>query len=242
MGQSKITLYVDVVSPFAYEAFHILQNEPVFKDVQVKYVPIFLGGLMKACGNTPPINIKNKDKWIQTEKLRWARAFDVPMAAASPANFPPMTLALMRALAALSAHQEGGGQRLLAAALAKLWHALWVEHAEVEKPAVFGPLLAAVLGRERAEEGESDLLRLFHFISVHVSTLLLMAEASTSGKTALKDNTDRAFEDGAFGLPWMVATNGAGQTEGFWGVDHMAQVLQFLGLEKPGQGGWRSVL
>ena len=69
-----------------------------------------------------------------------------------------------------------------------------------------------------------------------------MAEASTSGKTALKDNTDRAFEDGAFGLPWMVATNGAGQTEGFWGVDHMGQVLQFLGLEKPGQGGWKSVL
>jgi hypothetical protein len=79
MAQPKITLYIDVVSPFAYEAFYILQvragitysldrlvgctfaslpelasgltspvkNDPVFKHVQITYVPIFLGGLFK---------------------------------------------------------------------------------------------------------------------------------------------------------------------------------------------------
>lgn len=35
------------------------QNSPAFKQCDVKFVPIFLGGLMNACGNTPPIAIKS---------------------------------------------------------------------------------------------------------------------------------------------------------------------------------------
>lgn len=77
MGVPKITLYVDIVSPFAYIAFHILkvrqgsnnscretlttsQNSPTFAKVDVNYVPILLGGLMHACGNSPPITIKSE--------------------------------------------------------------------------------------------------------------------------------------------------------------------------------------
>jgi hypothetical protein len=55
-------------------------------------------------------------------------------------------------------------------------------------------------------------------------------------------NTDKAFADGAFGLPWMVCTNTQGKTEGFWGVDHMGQVVQFLGLSKGKGEGWRALL
>lgn len=58
------------------------------------------------------------------------------------------------------------------------------------------------------------------------------------------------MEDGAFGLPWFVgesylaslypqarltvvtATNTQGQTEGFWGFDHLGQVIEHLGLER----------
>lgn len=40
----------------------------------------------------------------------------------------------------------------------------------------------------------------------------------------------------------MVCTNSAGETQGYWGVDHFGQVLQHLGIEKPRQGGWKSVL
>jgi len=76
----KITLYLDTVSPFAYIAFHVLQvstqrhesyqgqqrakrcyqNNPVFRECSITYIPIFLGGLMKQCGNTAPINITSK--------------------------------------------------------------------------------------------------------------------------------------------------------------------------------------
>jgi len=58
----------------------------------------------------------------------------------------------------------------------------------------------------------------------------------------LANNTNKAFTDGAFGLPWMACTDTMGQKEGFWGVDHLGQVAQFLGLERPGGRGWRAVL
>lgn len=59
MAKPKLILYVDVVSPFAYLAFHVLNTSPVFKGCDVTYVPVFLGGIMKGTGNTPPIQIKS---------------------------------------------------------------------------------------------------------------------------------------------------------------------------------------
>jgi 2-hydroxychromene-2-carboxylate isomerase len=53
----KLTLFVDIVSPFAYMAFYVLQRSAAFKQVDITYIPIFLGGVMKACDNRPPISI-----------------------------------------------------------------------------------------------------------------------------------------------------------------------------------------
>ena len=66
--------------------------------------------------------------------------------------------------------------------------------------------------------------------------------AGKEGKELLLKNTNKAFEEGAFGLPWMVATNRKGKQEAFWGVDHLAQVTDHLGLENPKTGGWRALL
>lgn len=67
---------------------------------------------MKACGNTPPINIKStwnksssdsgadilmsvdadKAEWATRMRLRWARLFNVPMSEQMPEGFPQNTL------------------------------------------------------------------------------------------------------------------------------------------------------
>ena len=44
------------------EAF--VQNSKAFKQVEVQYVPILLGGLMKVCGNTPPLKIKSMSSFV----------------------------------------------------------------------------------------------------------------------------------------------------------------------------------
>lgn len=57
-----------------------------------------------------------------------------------------------------------------------------------------------------------------------------MGSAEVKGR--LQENTDLAIKEGAFGLPWFVATNAQGQTERFWGFDHLGQVIEHLGLER----------
>jgi 2-hydroxychromene-2-carboxylate isomerase len=69
-----------------------------------------------------------------------------------------------------------------------------------------------------------------------------MEMAGKEGKEILAKNTDEAFKEGAFGLPWVTATNSKGETEKFWGVDHLAQVAEHLGIDKPRTGGWKALL
>lgn len=110
MPAPKLTLFLDVVSPFAYLAYYITRvhtsyllhppsspslllyldagfrkkplcmetprnflcnvltyfffsslekNAKIFKECEITYVPIFLGGVMKACNNKTPIDIKS---------------------------------------------------------------------------------------------------------------------------------------------------------------------------------------
>lgn len=220
MAAPKITLYFDIVSPFAYIAFHVLRNSPAFAKCNITYVPIFLGGLMHTCGNTAPINIKNKDMWTGVERLRWAKYFSVPIMDGMPEGFPVFTLGVQRALAALA---QKAPEKLIPC-VESLYRALWVDNqANVGRPEGFGPILAKVLGKEGAEE-------------------LVKSANQPDVKSLLLSNTDRAFKSGAFGLPWFECTNAKGQTEGFWGVDHLGVVADFLELDRKLDKGFRAAL
>ncbi|KAH6612469.1 thioredoxin-like protein [Boeremia exigua] len=220
MAQSKITLYVDIVSPFAYIAFYVLKNSPAFKQCDIKYVPILLGGLMNTCGNTPPIAIKNKDKWINTERVRWAKYFNIPISANAPPGFPVNTLPIQRALASLSiSHPQS-----VESAISLFYENTWVQWGEPTKPENILAILRTVVGSD--EEARKVLER----------------TKTDEVKKVLTQNTEKAFKDGAFGLPYFVATNSKGEMEGFWGVDHLGQLTDFLGLDRPSGRGWKALL
>ena len=61
-------------------------------------------------------------------------------------------------------------------------------------------------------------------------------------KALLTANTNRSFDSGAFGLPWFECTNLNGETEGFFGVDHLGQVADYLGLDRALARGFRAAL
>ncbi|KAK0741655.1 thioredoxin-like protein [Apiosordaria backusii] len=205
-AKPKITLFVDTVSPFAYVAYHILRNDPLFRNVEVEYVPIFLGGLMHKCGNTAPIKIKNKDKWINTERLHWSSHFSIPMISPGlPPDFPAPSLPIMRCLASLSSPSQ------LTSALDVLFKKHWADGIATHQPEILKQTLVKLFGDSEAEK--------------------ILEKSKAEGKETLIKNTDRAFDEGAFGLPWFTATNAKGEKEGFWGVDHLGQLVQFLGLE-----------
>ncbi|EFE34925.1 2-hydroxychromene-2-carboxylate isomerase, putative [Trichophyton benhamiae CBS 112371] len=248
MAAPKITLYVDIVSPFAYIAYHVLRNSPVFAKCTTTYVPVLLGGIIQATGNTPPIRIKSKpltrpplallnlllqarlisyilnpadkDKWINVERLRWSKLLGVPITEAMPDGFPVFTLAVQRALCVVAAdHPEK-----LAGCIDALYNTLWVKRdSSVIKPEGYVPVLETVIGKDAA---------------IKVAEKANTAEI----KQKLVSNTDRSVESGAFGLPWMECTNSKGETESFFGVDHLGQVVAFLGLDGTLGQGFKALL
>ncbi|MCJ1443133.1 MAG: hypothetical protein MMC23_003630 [Stictis urceolatum] len=101
----------------------------------------------------------------------------------------------------------------------------FVDLKPITEPQDFMPVLEQVLGKELIEK--------------------VAAQAGTVGKETLGKNTDKAIADGAFGMPWYMATNAEGSTECFWGFDHLGQVLAHLGLDRAtgkSEAGWRSML
>ncbi|KAK4154148.1 thioredoxin-like protein [Chaetomidium leptoderma] len=225
MAGPKITLYVDTVSPFGYEAYYILRHDEAFKGCDITYVPISLGGLMQKCGNIPPLKIKNKDTWINLERLRWAKHFTIPMTTSLPPDFPARTLPIMRALCAVAGSDSSPKQQQarLVQALDTFFSQYWEHSVATHRPEELKETLVGLFGESEAER-------------------ILTDSTTPETKQALITNTDAAFSAGAFGLPWMVCTNPQGETQGFFGVDHIGQVVQFLGLGKGGGTGWRSLL
>ena len=143
MPRPKLTLFLDIVSPFSYMAFHATQHLRLFQQCDITYIPIFLGGVMKACDNRPPTTIKNKGAYITLEKTRWARAFEIPFGERMPEPFPQSTLHVQRALCAVHLLYPGK----LVASFAALYRAFWVEgRGPIGEAEVFGPVLRGVLG------------------------------------------------------------------------------------------------
>ncbi|KAL1883278.1 hypothetical protein Daus18300_000336 [Diaporthe australafricana] len=230
----KITLYVDVVSPFTYIAYYVLRHDPVFKDCEITYIPVFLRGIFKSAGNTPPLAIKNKSKWINEERLRWAKYFNIPMVANVPDGFPANTANTMRTICALghiasadqpaSSSPSAPAQQAIVKALDAFYDAYWVHNRNITDKDVAADVLMG------AGWGEQDLAKVGELVA-------------GDARRMLEENTDGAFAEGAFGLPWFACENDRGDKEGFWGVDHLGAVLDFLGLEKPtGDGRWRAML
>ena len=161
----------------------------------------------------------DKDKWINIERKRWQKAFNIPMTEETPQPFPQPTISTQRALCAI----EMSHPDKLADCFAVLYQAFWVEAQTIGKPEVIAPAISKVLGEADAKK--------------------IMEQISTAAvKKKLTDNSDDAMAAGAFGLPWFVATNSSGEMETFWGVDHMGQVVEHLGLERKDEPGLRAML
>lgn len=169
----------------------------------------------------------DKDKWINTERLRWAKRFSIPMQMDMPPGFPPSTVTTMRALAAVEGGQATVGlfnpQDELVHALDSLYTAFWVHHTPVYMVDPLAKTLAKALGQDQA-------------------TVIMNKTSLPECKALLAANTKLAFEKGAFGLPWFSCTNSSGEEQGFWGVDHLGQVLEFLELEHPKSATWKALL
>ncbi len=167
----------DFGSPNAYFAWKVMPEIERRTGVQAEYTPVLLGGIFKLTGNQAPAiafgNIKNKLPYDMLETRRFIAKHHLTEFNFNP-HFPVNTLQIMRL--AVAAQKAGYLPRYIAA----VCHHMWEAPKKMDDPAT---IRAALL--------ESGL----------DADALIAAAQTPEVKQALMDNTERAVERGAFGIP-----------------------------------------
>jgi len=179
MSETKRTLeyFFDVGSPTAYLAWTQLPRLVAETGATIAWRPMLLGGVFKATGNTSPVTVPAKGRWMNDDITRWARRYGVRFAF-NP-HFPINTLTLMRGATGLQMRRPADFPRYVEV----------VERAMWETPKNLGD--PAVLAATLAEAGfDADEL------------IALVGDPEVKAK--LIATTEEAVARGVFGAPTFL--------------------------------------
>jgi 2-hydroxychromene-2-carboxylate isomerase len=168
----ELEFFFDYGSPFSYLADTRLDGLAERTGARVVYRPMLLGGVFKETGNSSPIAIEAKRKYMMADLRRWARHYGIPPL--DNPHFPINTILLMRG--AVAAQRLG----VFPAYHRAVYDAFWRDGSNLGDAAV----VRAVL--ERA--------------GLDAERLAAVAEESAV-KEALRAGTEAAVARGAFGAP-----------------------------------------
>ena len=199
MVSRSFELLIDVAGPNGYLVHKILPAFCAEHGVTAIYVPVLLGGLMKATGNRPPwmvyADVPAKVAYDRLEFDRFVRANALNQFRMN-SHFPINSLTMMRILAGLEG--DARFQPALDALLSGMW--------EDDRPM-----------------GEPDAVRAaLDAAGLDGAALLALADDPAT-KARLVANTDRAVTRGAFGIPTFFVGD-----EMFFGKERLAQVAAAL--------------
>ena len=163
----KLEFFYDYVSTYSY-----LANSQVAKiKTDVVYKPMFLGAVMKATDNSPPMTVKAKGTYLNKDVARWVKRYDIPFRM-NP-NFPQNTVNALRL--ALVAQREGCFEDVHQV----LFDAMWVHGNDLSDVECLAKIATgAGLSSKAIEDVGSDAI-----------------------KNELRANTEEAISRGAFGAP-----------------------------------------
>jgi 2-hydroxychromene-2-carboxylate isomerase len=168
----ELEFFFDYGSPFSYLADSQLQGLTERTGAHVVYRPMLLGGVFKETGNSSPITIEAKRKYMNTDLERWTKHYGLP--ALHNAHFPINTIRLMRG--AVAAERLG----VFPAYHRAVFDAFWREGLNLGDAAVVREVLTrAGLDAER----------------------IAAASEEHAVKDGLRVSTEAAVARGAFGAP-----------------------------------------
>ena len=173
---SSVEFFFDVGSPTAYLAWTQLPTLCRDENASLILRPMLLGGVFQATGNSSPVTVPAKGRYMNVDIARHARRYGVPLTI-NP-HFPITTLTLMRAAAGVQLRQP----ERLDAYLRTVFDAMWVEPRNLNQPAEVAQVWHA---------GGFD----------PAATLALANDADV--KAALRATTEEAVARGVFGAPTM---------------------------------------
>lgn len=168
----ELEFFFDYGSPFSYLADTQLTGVAERTGARVIYRPMLLGGVFKETGNSSPIAIEAKRKYLMIDLERWARHYGLP--ALHNPHFPINTIRLMRG--AVAAERLG----VFAPYHRAVYDAFWREGLNLGDAAV---------AREVLEWAGLDAAR------------IAAASEEHAVKEVLRASTEAAVARGAFGAP-----------------------------------------
>lgn len=198
----RLELFYDIVSPWSYLCFEALSRYRDAWQLELVMRPAFLGGVMKATGNTPPVSLPARGVYLMRDLARSSRHFDVPLA--FPSEFPTNTITPMRLLCLV---QRDDPAKLEALSRA-LWRRYWSEGEAVNTDEALQAACATA--------------------GVDVTCCARLQDDDI--KQLLRDATDEAVNRGAFGFPAMFVVDSDGDEQMYFGSDRLALLAFDLGL------------
>jgi 2-hydroxychromene-2-carboxylate isomerase len=176
MTGKTVEFLFDFGSPTSYLAWTQLPALCEATGASLEYRPILLGGVFKATGNSSPVSVPAKGRYMLEDLDRFSRRYGVPLRF-NP-HFPINTLTLMRGAIGFQQREPGRFE----AYVSTIFRAIWVDGANLGDAAVVQIVLNDAGFDAKAFAALVD---------------------DPAVKEALKLNTEEAVRRGAFGAPTM---------------------------------------
>jgi 2-hydroxychromene-2-carboxylate isomerase len=200
---TDVIFYFDFGSPNAFLAHRVIPGIEARTATKFQYVPILLGGLFKLTGNQSPMTafagIRNKREYEMLEMRRFIARHAIDDFSFNP-HFPINTLHLMRG--AVAAQELG----IFDAYVARVYDDIWARGLDMGRPDI---VAASLRGAGLPADALFDLAQ------------------SPAVKQQLLDNTQSAFDKGAFGSPAFLVGDDL-----YFGKDRLRDVEE--AIEKAG--------
>uniref|UniRef100_A0A8C2DGT5 Glutathione S-transferase kappa n=1 Tax=Cyprinus carpio TaxID=7962 RepID=A0A8C2DGT5_CYPCA len=211
-SRKMVEFFYDIVSPYSWMAFEVLCRYKNVWNIDLKFKPAYLGGVMHGSGNRPPGMVPNKFHYMTKDLERVSGYFGVPLYPPSDvfeAMFEKGTLNAMRFVTAV-AEKEKEGDVLVERVSRELWKRIWSTDQDVTQPASLTEAgLKAGLSASELEE-------------------ILTLSKSQPIKDKLKSVTQEALDYQCFGFPSTVC-HVNGKAELFFGSDRFELMAHCIG-------------
>ena len=166
--------YFDFGSLASYLAHTQLPKMCTETGASANLLPMLLGGVFQATGNSSPMTVPAKGRYVFVDFKRYADGYGVPLN--TNPHFPIITTTLMRMVTALQMHNDPRMQTFMDA----VFQAIWVNSRNLNDPVIVGQVLTDA--------------------GFDAAALLAMANDQAT-KDQLKAVTMKAVERGVFGAP-----------------------------------------
>ncbi|KAM0334311.1 hypothetical protein ACHAQA_001334 [Verticillium albo-atrum] len=217
----KIDAYIDIASLYSYLAFEeLIRNKDLLAShgVEIDLHPVLIGAINVGSGNKPPWTLPAKAVHGSYDARRSALRQNLPKIS-PPEDLMSMAMTVIP-LRALHVIKTTRGEAALEATFRHLFEAFWtLPNKNVSQE--------GILAEELAEVPAPGGGKLF---SAEDVKRILEGAKQKDAKDAVKGQTQKALELGAYGAPWFWVTDASGKGEPFFGSDRFHFMYEYLGL------------